>query len=157
MGSGLVQKYNSKPDLKMKAIQPDIEPLFALSIGIENIEYVSPSIKKSYATLSNKGIDGMHSGGKGIHAGATKILHLINPELFPIVDSNAAKTLRELFGLPYKNNIQPGYSVDLYLKSIVTIKEAVEKYDFREFQALETKTPIMRIFDKLTFTFGNGW
>lgn len=106
----------------MKAIQPDIEPLFALSIGIVNIEDVSPSIKKSYATLSKKGIDGMHSGGKGFHVWASKILHFINPELFPIVDSNAVKTLRELFGLPYKNNTQPGYSTDLYLKSIVTIK-----------------------------------
>ena len=79
------------------------------------------------------------------------------PELFPIVDSNAAKTLRALFGLPYKNSTQPGYNADLYLKSIVTIKEAVSKYGFKEFQLLEPETPMMRIFDKLTFAFGNEW
>ena len=141
----------------MKAIQPDIEPLSTISIANVKIEEVSQSIKKSYLILSKKGKSGLHSGGKHFHVGTTKILHFINPELFPIVDSNAAKTLRALFGLPYKNSTQPGYSADLYLKSIVTIKEAVSKYGFKEFQLLEPETPMMRIFDKLTFAFGNEW
>ena len=164
MGSGLIQKYDSKQDgfalkldLKMKAIQPDIETLSAMPMANVIIEDVSQSIKRSYAALSEKGIDGLHGGGKHFHVGATKILHFINPELFPIVDSNAAKTLRVLFGLPYKNSTQPGYSADLYLKSIVTIKDAVSKYGVEKFQSLEPRTPIMRIFDKLTFAFGNGW
>jgi len=45
----------------------------------------------------------------------------------------------------------------MYLKSIVTIKEALSKYGFKEFQLLEPETPMMRIFDKLTFAFGNEW
>ena len=164
MGRGLVQKYDpkqagfaSKLNLKMKAIQRDIEPLSAVPIANVKIEDVSQSIKKSYATLSEKSVDGLHSGRKAFHVGATKILHFINPELFPIVDSNAAKTLRVLFGLPFKNSTQPGYNADLYLKSVVTIKEALSEYGVEKFQSLEPGTPIMRIFDKLTFAFGNEW
>jgi len=164
MGSGLSKKYDpkqngfaSKLDLKMKAVQFDIEPLSTIPIANVKIDEVSQSIKKSYLILSNKGKGGLHSGGKHFHVGATKILHFINPYLFPIVDSNAAKALRTLFGLPYKNSTQPGYSADLYVKSIIVIKEALSEYDFHKFQSLEQETPIMRIFDKLTFAFGNGW
>ncbi|MDY6971469.1 MAG: hypothetical protein SV775_03970 [Thermodesulfobacteriota bacterium] len=158
MGAGVEQKYNpdqggfaSKLDNKMKAIQSDIEPLCTMSIANAEIEGVSKLIKKNYATLAEKGVDGLHSGGKEFHVGATKILHFINPYLFPIVDSNASKTLRTLFGLPYKNSTQPGYSAELYVKSIIVIKKALSKYDFHKFQSLEPETPMMSIFDKLTF------
>ncbi|MFN2152221.1 MAG: hypothetical protein ACK2T5_11530, partial [Anaerolineales bacterium] len=96
MGAGVAQQYDQKLggfalkfNLKMKAIKTDIEPLSAMSIGNTRIEDISQPIKKSYDTLSGKGIDGLHSGGKYFHVGATKILHFINPRLFPIVDSNA--------------------------------------------------------------------
>ena len=121
------------------------------------IEGVSQAIKNSYAALAEKGVGGLHSGGKEFNVGATKILHFINPYLFPIVDSNAAKTLRSLFGLPYKNTTQPGYSDEMYLKSIIAIKAALSNYGYVEFQSLEPETPVMRIFDKLTFAYGNGW
>jgi len=141
----------------MKAIQSDIEPLCTMSIASAEIESVSQKIKESYAVLAEKGVDGLHSGGKAFNVGATKILHFINPFLFPIVDSNAAKTLKFLFGLPYRNSTQPGYSADLYVQSIIVIEEALSGYDFQKFQSLEPETPMMRIFDKLTFAFGNGW
>jgi len=164
MGAGVSQKYDSdqggfaaKLDLKMKAIQSDIEPLCSMSIANVEIEGVSQAIKDSYAALAGKGVGGLHSGGKEFNVGATKILHFINPSLFPIVDSNAAKTLKSLFGLPYKNSTQPGYSADLYVKSIMEIKKVLSNYGFKEFQSLESETPIMRIFDKLTFSFGNEW
>jgi hypothetical protein len=164
MGNGLSKRYDptqdgfaSKLDLKMKAIQIDIEPLSNIPIPNIEIDEFSQSIKKSYLILSKKGKGGLHSGGKHFHVGATKILHFINPSLFPIVDSNAAKTLRSLFGLPYKNTTQPGYSDEMYLKSIIAIKAALSNYGYLEFQSLEPETPVMRIFDKLTFAYGNGW
>lgn len=164
MGAGVEQKYDSekrgfasKLDKKIKAIQSDIEPLCTMSIANTDFEDISQTIKKSYAALAEKGVGGLHSGGKEFHVGATKILHFINPYLFPIVDSNAAKALRTLFGLPYKNSTQPGYSADLYVKSIIVIQEALSKYDFDKFQSLEPAIPMMRIFDKLTFACGNGW
>ncbi|MHA1146127.1 MAG: hypothetical protein ACTSRW_15425 [Candidatus Helarchaeota archaeon] len=149
--------FASKLNLKMKAIQPDIEPLSRMTITNVKIEDIFQPTKRSYATLSGKGIDGLHSGGKDFHVGATKILHFINPELFPIVDSNAAKTLWVLFELPYKNSTHPGYSGLSYTESMATIQNVILNYGADRFRDLEPDTPIMRIFDKLTFAYGNGW
>jgi hypothetical protein len=164
MGAGVGQKYDpdqggfaAKLNLKMKKIQSDIATLCTMTIANAEILNASQAIKESYAVLAGKGIEGLHSGGKGFNVGATKILHFINPYLFPIIDSNAAKTLRSLYKLPYKNGTLPGYSAELYAQSFITIREAILNYGFDEFQALEPETPVMRIFDKLTFAFGNGW
>jgi len=164
MGRGLEQKYDSgtegfasKLSDKLSAIRSDIEPLSSCSISDIEIEDASKSIKKSYRLLSINGKSGLHSRCNFFHVGATKILHFINPTLFPIIDSNAAKTLKAFYGMPYRNTTQPGYSADLYIRSMITIKSAVSEFGADRFQALEPETPLLRIFDKLTFAWGNSW
>ncbi len=89
---------------------------------------------------------------KDFHVGATKILHFIHPELFPIVDSNSATVLRDEFGIKYARSGQLGYSKDRYILAMKSIQSFVlENATLHE---LERGTPITRIFDKLAFVQG---
>lgn len=164
MGKGRRQKYDpsiegfaSKLDRKMKEIQPLLEPFTGLCIDNLEVGNGLPGIKTSYKILASKSPNGLHNEKKYFHVGATKILHFINPEFFPIVDSNSAKTLRKLHDLPYRKSAQPGYSADLYLKVILKIRDIITRYGIDDFRQPEPVAPIMRIFDKLTFAYGNGW
>jgi len=79
MGAGVGQKYEpeqggfaSKLDLKMKAIQSDIEPLCTMSIANAEIEGVSQVIKK-VTLLSQKKVSTVCTvGGKNSTSGPRK-------------------------------------------------------------------------------------
>lgn len=164
MGKGLEQKFDvhkkgfaSKLLEKMDAIKPYINPLVDKTIVDFEVDNDSESIRNGYDILSKGGREGLHNKGNNFHVGATKILHFINPHFFPIIDSNAAKTFRELYNFPYRKSTQPGYSGDRYLRSMMKIKEVILNYGLEKFRTLEPGTPTLRIFDKLTFAYGNGW
>ena len=164
MGKGLEQKFDvnkkgfaSKFREKMDTIKPNINPLVNKTIVDFDVNNDSEDIRYGYDILSKEGREGLHNTGKAFHVGATKILHFINPHFFPIIDSNAAKTFREIYNFPYRKSTQPGYSDDLYLRSMKKIKEVILNYGSEKFGTLESGTPILRIFDKLTFAYGNGW
>jgi len=164
MGQGLEQKYDPSKngfaaylDIKMRKIQPYIEPLVTTDISIFEHDLHYENIVKGYNVLAYKDSESLNLKGGEFHVGATKILHFINPNLFPIIDSNAAKTLNELYNLKYRKTTQPGYCGALYIQSMATIRKIIWNYGIEKFRDLEPGTPIMRIFDKLTFAYGNHW
>ena len=91
------------------------------------------------------------------HVGATKILHFSAPDLFPIVDSYAASVFKTEFGIDYKATTLPGYSSEKYLKVMEHARAQIRTYGKDEFIALESGTPLMRLFDKIVFAHGNSW
>jgi len=164
MGRGVEQKYDkkmkgfaSKLNQKMNEVRPHLKSFIDKDISDWVQHKHAQKIKVVYNILSTGGKNGLHGGGYKFHVGATKILHFINPNFFPIIDSNAATALRELHDLPYKKSTQPGYSTDRYVQSISVIKSIIETYEKDRFQKIEPESPIMRIFDKLTFSYGNNW
>jgi hypothetical protein len=164
MGNGVEQKYNnkiegfaSKLNQKMKKIQPHLKHVIEKDMSEWDPKKHSRKIEACYDILSKGGHNGLHGKEYNFHVGATKILHFINPNYFPIIDSNAVKALRELHAVPYKKSTQPGYSAERYVQSISVVKSIIETYGKDRFQNIEPGTPIMRVFDKLTFSYGNNW
>jgi len=92
---------------------------------------------------------------KSFYVGTSKILHFLNPELFIIVDSNAARAYRAAWQLPFRNTTQPGYSAELYVECMNREKVDISDYGVDKFRNLEPNTPITRIYDKLTFVTGS--
>jgi hypothetical protein len=88
--------------------------------------------------------------------GATKILHFLNPELFMIVDANAAQALKGAPGIPYRAETQPGYSGERYIRALSEVKKRIHAYGIERFRSLEPGTPALRILDKLAFVYGAG-
>ena len=164
MGKGVEQKYNdkiegfaSKLNQKMKKIQPNMKHILGKNISEWDLRKHSQKIEACYDILSQSGKNGLHGKGYNFHVGATKILHFINPNFFPIIDSNAATALRELHYVPYHKSTQPGYSAKRYVQSVSAIQSIIAEYGYDRFQKIEPGTPILRIFDKLTFSYGNNW
>jgi len=164
MGRGVEQKYDkkvkgfaSKLNQKVNEIRTNLKSFIEKDISDWVQRKHSQKIELAYNILSQGGKNGLHGGGYKFHVGATKILHFINPNFFPIIDSNAATSLRQLHDVPYNKSTQPGYSAKLYIESISAIQLVIAKYGYDRFQNLEPGTPIMRIFDKLTFSYGNNW
>jgi hypothetical protein len=164
MGSGSKYDFNNGFALrlfsKLQQIRPVLTPLINLSLAEININQESQeshNIMEIYNTLSTSGIGALHENPeKYFHVGATKVLHFLNPRLFIIIDSNAARAFRLIHNVPFRNTTQPGYSADLYLQCMKCAREEIKSYGVERLQALEPDTPITRIFDKLTFVTGAG-
>lgn len=142
---------------KLQQIRPLLEPIINLNLLLIDLQKNDDVIKESFSVLSARGTDALHSDpNKAFNVGATKILHFLNPELFIIIDSNAARTFRSAWKLPFKNATQPGYSAELYLECMKRARSEILNYGLSRFQALEPGTPVTRIFDKLTFVIGSS-
>ena len=165
MGKGLVAKYEieaggfaSRLNSKLQEIRPLLDPLINLNLTQTNLQQNSRAIEAAYNTLSAKGNGALHENQtKFYHVGATKILHFLNPKLFIIVDSNAARAFRSTHNLLFRNATQPGYSAPLYIKCMKHARKDILTYGLEQFQALEPSVPITRIYDKLTFATGSEW
>ncbi|MFA5321442.1 MAG: hypothetical protein WC373_02115 [Smithella sp.] len=165
MGEGTEQKYDISKDgfatklfNMLQGVEGYIGHLADSSILDIAINKETASIKRAYNILSGKGKDGLHSNiEKSFHVGATKILHFMNPKLFIIIDSNAARAFRESHHVPFKNTTQPGYTADLYIECMRHVQQDIKDFGFDNFQNLEPDSPITRIYDKLTFATGSGW
>ena len=84
------------------------------------------------------------------HAGAAKTLHFLNPGLFIIVDSYAAKAFQ------MAHSVNPGYSSRKYLQRMECAQSDIRNYGEPRFQELEPGTAMTRIYDKLTFMTGKA-
>ena len=165
MGEGSEQKYNiskngfaTKLFNKLQKSKGLIGHLADSSILDIDINKETDSIRQAYEILSGKGKDGLHSNiEKSFHVGATKILHFLNPKLFIIVDSNAARAFRECHRVPFRNTAQPGYTAELYVKCMYHAQQEIQDFGINNFKNLEPGSPITRIYDKLTFATGSGW
>ena len=164
MGTGAGKKYDvaaggfaSALRNKLTAIKPKIEPLTKISLVDVDLEEERENIESAYKELSTGGTGGLNQNGADFHVGATKILHFLNPELFLIVDSNAARAFRAFHGINYRSATQPGYTSEKYMRCMAIAQTDIGKKGLEAFRALEPGTPIARIYDKLTFATGSGW
>lgn len=162
MGSGLEDKYivakgkfASRLHHKICANQAVIKHLSSQSITTVSMEAEKKDIVDLYDSLALKSPtsnQGLSDSDTDFHVGATKILHFINPELFPIIDSNVAKFATEFELAKYMNTTQPGYTSSKYVLFMQGAQSAISSFSSTKFQSLEPGTPIMRIFDKIAFS-----
>lgn len=161
MGSGLASKYDKSSNgfaaRLGKVLESQAQTLYKLEMeSIHNIDFAKyqNDIHAVYEALACNGV--LAESEKSFHVGATKILHFIHPNLFPIVDSNSAAVLRDKFYISYKKTGQPDYTKEKYISSMKKIQEYILGFGVDRFQLLEPGTPLTRIFDKLAFVHGSG-
>jgi hypothetical protein len=163
MGKGTKSKYDPSANgfaTRLKGKLNEISAILSpfINENILNIELSRNAelIKKAYDKLADDQ-NGLHSSSKCFHVGATKILHFLAPNLFPIVDSNAAKVFRDEFQIAYRNTTQPGYCSERYFEVMERARNTIRSYGEDNFRALEHGTPIMRVLDKIVFAHVGGW
>jgi hypothetical protein len=161
MGSGLRNRYDpaaggfaTRLHALLARIRATLAQLMIESITTVDLDRHADVIRAAYELLATSGDGRLGAHPTTFHVGATKILHFLNPELFLIVDSNAARALRSAYGIPYETSGRPGYSADRYLEALRAVQQAIVAYGPGEFAALERGTPLTRIFDKIAFTSG---
>lgn len=151
-GGGFASRLNSK----LYETRRPLEPLMKLSLAHIDLQEHRDAIMRAYETLSAKGSSALHEDQtKSFHVGATKILHFLNPELFIIVDRNAARAFKISWHLPFKNATQPGYSAERYFECMKQAQIDITTYGLDQFRALEPNVPLTRIYDKLIFVTGS--
>lgn len=141
---------------KLCLIQPAIKHLFYATLIEVDVEKESRAIIEAYEELESGGSGGLNQKGSKFSVGATKVLHFINPELFIIIDSNAARAFKEHHNVNFRNSTQPGYSGEKYIECLKYAKKDILDFSVKAFQALEKQTPLTRIYDKLTFITGSN-
>lgn len=160
MGSGLPNRYD--PDAggfarrlhqKLGQVQPLLDIIIHRTLFEIDLPQHANAVNQAYTILARGGEERFTERDAEFHVGATKILHFLNPELFLIVDRNAAQALNATCGIPYRSGSQPGYSGDLYVRSLAAVKAQITDYGIERFYALEQGTPAMRIFDKIAFAY----
>lgn len=163
MGAPAESKYNPNMEgfayyllIKLKEIRPKIGPLVNLQLEDISSRSEKENIKKAYNILALEGKDGLNRTGGKFHVGATKVLHFLNPEVFIIVDSNAARAFRESHGIKFRKSAPQGYSGDKYIDCMEHAKMDILNFGIKEFRTLEDGVPITRIYDKLTFITGSS-
>ena len=130
----------------MLEVQPLLQPLALQRIAEADLDAHGQAIKDAYRVFAETlGID------QQFHVGATKILHFLNPELFLIIDSNAARFLKREFDIGYRRHSPYGYSADRYLEAMKAVKLEIGEFGIGDFADLEPDTPMLRIFDKIAF------
>ncbi len=131
--------------------------LTTIQLNDANLSIEETNITAAYNELASGGENGLHQEGDEFHVGATKILHFINPNLFLIIDSNAARAFRASHGINYRTTTQPGYSAGKYVLCMRNAKTDIFDFGTDKFCSLEKDSPMARIYDKLSFSTGNGW
>jgi hypothetical protein len=163
MGEGARNKYSpaangfaARLKEKIGIVKPLLSSLLREDLLTADINRFRNNIRKAYDELS-QGNPALHAHNKSFHVGATKILHFSVPDLFPIVDSYAPSVFKTEFGINYKATTLPGYSSEKYIDVMEHARAEIETYGKDEFMALEPGTPLMRLFDKIVFAYGNNW
>jgi hypothetical protein len=140
---------------KLNMIKPYIAHLMNLQIDDFSLSSEKENIKMAYGILSAGGKDGLNQKQGEFHVGTTKILHFMNPMLFIIVDSNAARAFKLSHRINFRNTTQPGYSRDKYIECMEHARMDILNFGVEGFCALDKGVPIARIYDKLTFMTGS--
>jgi len=150
--------FASRLNRKLQSVRPLLKPLMNTTLTQIDLQQQRASIIEAYNALSARGSGALHMDSKSkksFHVGTTKILHFLNPRLFIIIDSNAARAFKMAHSLPFKNSTQPGYSAELYIKCMECARNDILEYGLEDFKALDKPgVHITRIYDKLTFVTG---
>ncbi len=161
IGKGAENKYDIKAGgfaailhKKLLCIKSMINHLNGKSIMDIDLKNEKSNIETAYRELSAGGQGGLNQNGGDFQVGATKILHFLNPDLFLIIDSNAAKSFKAYHSIDYRDTTQPGYTAEKYIECMSCAKADIVSFGRKAFSKLEQGTPIARIYDKLTFVSG---
>lgn len=127
-------------------VKPLLESIASKTLIEVDCDECGEAIRKAYSLLA-----ALTDPNSKFHVGATKILHFLNPDLFLIIDRNAARFLKREFDIPYRIHSRGPYSAELYLKAMKAVKRKIGDYGVRRFADLEPGTPMLRIFDKIAF------
>jgi hypothetical protein len=164
MGQGLINRYDLQAggfarrlQIKLEAIEPKIKHLCGIKLCDADFSIERANIKDAYNRLALGEEGGLHQQGKEFHVGATKIFHFINPDLFLIIDSNAARAFRNSHNINFRNSTQPGYSAEKYLDCLEFAQRDINNFGVNNFSSLERGSPMSSIYDKLSFVTGNNW
>jgi hypothetical protein len=164
MGKGAERKYDIMAGGFATLLHEKLCNIKSKIYHLNDVNIVNIDLKKEMGNIENA-YNELCVGGKGslnqkggeFHVGATKILHFINPELFLIVDSNAARAFKACHGINYRNTTQPGYTSEKYISCMAFAKADIIAFGQKDFCALDPGTPMARIYDKLTFATGSDW
>jgi hypothetical protein len=164
MGEGAERRYDPEKHgfaarlmEKMQAVRQNLNHLTNVRLSEINLGEEQENIVTAYRHLASRGNHSLNQRSHEFHVGATKIMHFLNPELFVIIDSNAARAFRMAHNVYYRNTTQPGYTADKYIKCLRNAQTDINAFGTGEFCALENGTPMGRIYDKLSFTTGANW
>jgi len=122
------------------------------NLSTVNLSTFGPVVERAYERIAAD----CTVRGK-FHVGASKVLHWLFPELFIMLDRNAAMAFQEHHKIGFRRTTQPGYSAERYLKCLEKAQAEISGYGPERLLALEPNTPIARIFDKVAFVVGAGW
>jgi len=114
---------------------------------------LGPDIENAYHCLAERGT--LHET-KSFDVGATKILHWIFPHLLIMLDQNVAHAFRSRLGVGFRKTTQPGYCAERYLECLVKAQVEIQQFDGNRFRALEPRTAVARVFDKIAFMVGTN-
>lgn len=163
MGKGANYKYDiaqggfaTRLFNKLQLVRGHFDGLLNLSLVDADLENIEVQIQSGYVILAEGGINSLSEKQKDFHVGAAKIMHFLNPSLFLIIDSNAARAFRREHEISYRDTTQPGYTAARYIQCLHVARQEIIDYGTDNFRALEPATPLMRIFDKLSFITGNS-
>jgi len=152
MGSNAESRYDTKGEgfanhlvKKLNTIKPYIDHLMDLRLDSFSLDYEKENIKMAYSILCTGGKDGLNQRQGEFHVGTTKILHFMNPKLFIIVDSNAARAFKLSHRVNFRNTTQPGYSMDKYIECMEYARTDILKFGVDKFCSLDKGVPIARI------------
>ena len=148
-------RFTLEPRLRhcMEALrnQPAIRAFKGLSLSSADFRACESAIVAAYDGLALAGT--LHPEDQS-HVGATKTLHWLFPNLFLMVDSNAARAYRTHFAVGFRKGNQPGYSSGRYLTCLRQAQREIQMFGVEAFGQLEPGTPEARIFDKIAFVLG---
>ena len=164
MGSGAETRYDparggfaARLIEKLHAVQQYLHHLTNVRLNKVNLAEERANIVNAYRELSSGGNHSLNQTGDEFHVGATKIMHFLCPELFVIIDSNAARAFRMAHNVSYRNTTQPGYTADKYIECLRHAQADINTMGTVQFCTLENGTPMARVYDKLSFATGSNW
>ena len=164
MGKGAEKRYDPEEGgfaarlmEKIQNVAQYLHHLTNVRLCDVNLVVERGNIIAAYRKLASGGERSLNQTGDEFHVGATKIMHFLCPELFVIIDSNAARAFKMAHNVDYKNTTQPGYTADKYVECLNHAQVDINAFGTAEFCALENDTPMARIYDKLSFATGANW
>jgi hypothetical protein len=136
----------------LDASKDSLAELTNTNLAAVDLSSISSMIERAYNCIADR--CGMTE--KKFHVGATKVLHWLFPDLFIILDRNAAAAFQKCSLVSFRQTTQPGYTSDKYFQCLKKAQKEVKTFGVDSFRALEPGTPLARIFDKIAFVVGGS-
>jgi hypothetical protein len=120
----------------LQPLEADLRRLASERLATADLGSIGSVVKRAYDCIADRCAE----GGK-FHVGATKVLHWLFPDLFIMLDRNAAMAFQEHHMVGFRRTTQPGYSAQNYFKCLELAKEEIVAFGVERFHALEPDTP----------------